>query len=144
MKKVAKEFLIKTGKSCEKENSNDIENVPGKNCQSQGKEIEQKCSREKLSNKGQTIPGNAEGVDWEKGSLLGKGAYGTCYKANMTKTGAVFAVKQIQMSKHQDSHHMIEEEIRINSKLKHDHIIRMFGAGQGGIHMNIFFECMHV
>ena len=50
---------------------------------------------------------------------------------------------QIQISKHQDSHHMIGEEIRINSKLKHDHIIKMFGAASGGIHMNIFFECMY-
>ena len=42
-------------KTKEKEKPKETENVPGKNCQSQGKENDQKCSRGKIYNRGRSI-----------------------------------------------------------------------------------------
>ena len=37
----------------------------------------------------------AEGVDWTKGTVLGTGAYSTCYQARDVQTGTLMAAKQI-------------------------------------------------
>ena len=36
-----------------------------------------------------------EGIHWQKGPLLGTGAYSTCYQARDVATGVLMAVKQV-------------------------------------------------
>ena len=96
---------------------------------------------------GQTRREYAEGVDWTKSSVLGTGAYSTCYQARDVQTGTLMAAKQITFLRNSEEEQerveqLIREEVLLISKLQHPHIVRMYGAIQEGAHINVFVEWM--
>lgn len=88
-----------------------------------------------------------EGVDWTKGTVLGTGAYSTCYQARDVETGTLMAAKQISFCRNSDEEQdkveqLIREEVLLISKLQHPHVVRMYGAIQEEAHINVFVEWM--
>jgi len=88
-----------------------------------------------------------EGKDWTKGTVLGTGAYSTCYQARDVETGTLMAAKQISFCRNSDEEqdkveHLIREEVLLISKLQHPHVVRMYGAIQEEAHINVFVEWM--
>ena len=88
-----------------------------------------------------------EGIDWTKGTVLGTGAYSTCYQARDVETGTLMAAKQISFCRNSEEEqerveNIIREEVLLISKLQHPHIVRMYGAIQEGSHINVFVEWM--
>lgn len=89
----------------------------------------------------------AEGVDWTKGTVLGTGAYSTCYQARDVETGTLMAAKQISFCRNSNEEQdrvesLIREEVLLISKLQHPHVVRMYGAIQEASHINVFVEWM--
>jgi len=89
----------------------------------------------------------AEGIDWTKSSVLGTGAYSTCYQARDVQTGTLMAAKQITFLRNSEEEQerveqLIREEVLLISKLQHPHVVRMYGAIQEGAHINLFVEWM--
>jgi len=89
----------------------------------------------------------SEGVDWTKSTVLGTGAYSTCYQARDVETGTLMAAKQISFCRNSDEEQdkveqLIREEVLLISKLQHPHVVRMYGAIQEGSHINLFVEWM--
>ncbi|XP_041357748.1 mitogen-activated protein kinase kinase kinase 1-like [Gigantopelta aegis] len=88
-----------------------------------------------------------EGIHWQKGPLLGTGAYSTCYQARDVATGVLMAVKQISFCRNSPSEQesvidAIKEEVQMMSRLNHPNIVRIFGATKQGCHFNMFVEWM--
>jgi len=88
-----------------------------------------------------------EGKDWTKGTVLGTGAYSTCYQARDVETGTLMAAKQISFCRNSDEEQdkvedLIREEVLLISKLQHPHVVRMYGAIQDEAHINVFVEWM--
>ncbi|XP_045158733.2 mitogen-activated protein kinase kinase kinase 1-like [Mercenaria mercenaria] len=88
-----------------------------------------------------------ENVHWVKGSLLGTGAFSTCYQARDIKTGTIMALKQISFCRNSKTEQenvieVITEEIHMMAKLSHPHIVRILGATRQGCHFNMFVEWM--
>ena len=88
-----------------------------------------------------------EGLDWTKSSVLGTGAYSTCYQARDVQTGTLMAAKQITFLRNSEEEQerveqLIREEVLLISKLQHPHVVRMYGAIQEGAHINVFVEWM--
>jgi hypothetical protein len=72
----------------------------------------------------------AEGRDWTKSSVLGTGAYSTCYQARDVETGTLMAAKQITFLRNSEEEQerveqLIREEVLLISKLQHPHVVRM-------------------
>ena len=89
----------------------------------------------------------AEGVDWTKSTVLGTGAYSTCYQARDVETGTLMAAKQISFCRNSEEEQdkvesLIREEVLLISKLQHPHVVRMYGAIQEASHINVFVEWM--
>jgi len=100
-----------------------------------------------IAEDGQLKRDYSEGVDWTKGTVLGTGAYSTCYQARDVQTGTLMAAKQISFCRNSDEEQdkveqLIREEVLLISKLQHPHVVRMYGAIQEGSHINVFVEWM--
>ncbi|XP_043391773.1 inactive serine/threonine-protein kinase PLK5 isoform X2 [Chelonia mydas] len=79
------------------------------------------------------------GTLYRRGQLLGKGAFGRCYKFTDTSTGKVYAVKIVPQSRisQLESRGKVEREIELHSHLNHRHVVgfhRHF-ADRGNIYM---------
>ena len=64
-----------------------------------------------------------EGIEWTKATLLGSGAYSTCYQARDVLTGTLMAVKQIPLSHDLATHTTVKDKehstlIHSNGKYK--------------------------
>ncbi len=65
---------------------------------------------------------------WKRGNLIGKGAFGSVYQA-MLSTGAIIAVKQIEMeesdpNKARKEYDNVREEVKILRELDHINIVQ--------------------
>lgn len=83
-----------------------------------------------------------EPITWQRGELLGIGGFGSVYKAMNTKTGQLFAVKQVKLmskevNKAADS---LSKEISLLQSLKHGNIVRYLGSERTETELNIFME----
>ncbi|XP_074834596.1 inactive serine/threonine-protein kinase PLK5 isoform X2 [Carettochelys insculpta] len=79
------------------------------------------------------------GTLYRRGQLLGKGAFGRCYKFTDTSTGKVYAVKVVSLSRvaRLDGRGKVEREIELHRHLCHPHVVgfhRHF-ADQDNIYM---------
>ncbi|XP_066492671.1 inactive serine/threonine-protein kinase PLK5-like isoform X2 [Tiliqua scincoides] len=79
------------------------------------------------------------GTLYKRGQLLGKGAFGRCYKFTDMSTNKVYAVKVISQSRASklDNRGKVEREIELHSQLKHRNVVgfhRHF-ADQDNIYM---------
>ena len=67
-------------------------------------------------------------LEFENSKALGKGSYGSVYKALHKPTGIMVAVKKLDkgMIKTPKMKETLRREIQIHKKLKHENIVRMF------------------
>ncbi|XP_048353396.1 serine/threonine-protein kinase PLK2-like [Sphaerodactylus townsendi] len=65
------------------------------------------------------------GTLYKRGQLLGKGAFGRCYKFTDTSTNKVYAVKVVSQSRvsRLDNRGKVEREIELHSQLKHRNVV---------------------
>jgi len=88
-------------------------------------------------------------IHWQKGELLGKGAYGEVYVGQNTETGELMAVKTVEIrrgaknAKALERHVMeLEAEVGILKRLDHPNIVRYLGTQKTEEHLHIFLELM--
>ncbi|XP_060088502.1 serine/threonine-protein kinase PLK2-like isoform X1 [Heteronotia binoei] len=65
------------------------------------------------------------GTLYKRGQLLGKGAFGRCYKFTDTSTNNIYAVKVVSQSRvsRLDNRGKVEREIELHSQLKHRNVV---------------------
>ncbi|KAL8178007.1 UNVERIFIED_CONTAM: hypothetical protein K2H54_025269 [Gekko kuhli] len=65
------------------------------------------------------------GTLYKRGQLLGKGAFGRCYKFTDTSTNKIYAVKVVSQSRvsRLDNRGKVEREIELHSQLKHRNVV---------------------
>ncbi|XP_054836235.1 inactive serine/threonine-protein kinase PLK5-like [Eublepharis macularius] len=65
------------------------------------------------------------GTLYKRGQLLGKGAFGRCFKFTDTSTNKVYAVKVVSQSRvsRLDNRGKVEREIELHSQLKHRNVV---------------------
>ncbi|GFR52645.1 hypothetical protein Agub_g15237 [Astrephomene gubernaculifera] len=84
---------------------------------------------------------------WQKGRQIGQGAFGTVYMGLVHATGQEIAVKQVSLprdaasnGKVSDHIRLLEGEVAVLRKLRHENIVRYLGTERTGEHLNIFLE----
>jgi len=120
--------------------------IPGLSCHKPHQDVLAHPHRD-MTEDGQYKREYREGVDWTKGTVLGTGAYSTCYQARDVETGTLMAAKQISFCRNSEEEQervetLIREEVLLISGLQHPHIVRMYGAIQEAAHINVFVEWM--
>lgn len=71
---------------------------------------------------------DSDTIQWKRGNMLGKGAYGTVW-CGLTNAGGLIAVKQIElnisnMDKAEAEYEKIQQEVEILKTLNHRNIVR--------------------
>ena len=64
-----------------------------------------------------------EGLDWTKATVLGTGAYSTCYQARDVQTGTIMAAKQISFCRNSE-----EEQERVETLIREE-VLLISGKG---------------
>ncbi|CAI0429751.1 unnamed protein product [Linum tenue] len=84
---------------------------------------------------------------WQKGKLIGRGTFGSVYVANNRETGALCAMKEVDMfpddPKSQECIKQLEQEIKVLSQLKHPNIVQYYGSEIVEDHFYIYLEYVH-
>ncbi|KAM4706809.1 inactive serine/threonine-protein kinase PLK5 [Discoglossus pictus] len=83
---------------------------------------------------------------YTRGKLLGKGAFGRCYKFTDISSGRVYAVKVISHTRKLQIQERgrVEKEIELHNQLKHKNIVRFFHNFQDQKNMYLILEyCRH-
>ncbi|GJN10479.1 hypothetical protein PR202_ga28574 [Eleusine coracana subsp. coracana] len=69
---------------------------------------------------------------WQKGRLLGSGTFGCVYEATNRHTGALCAMKEVNIipddAKSAESLRQLEQEIKFLSQFKHENIVQYYGS----------------
>lgn len=83
-------------------------------------------------------------IHWQKGALIGQGAFGKVYHALNLDTGEIMAVKQVLLGPENKSRKKKEDalqrEIELLQDLNHEHIVRYLGAEASDTSFNVFLE----
>ncbi|CAN4092764.1 unnamed protein product [Withania somnifera] len=101
-----------------------------------------------------TIHGNMEKPcvsptkgQWLKGKLLGRGTYGSVYEATNCETGALCAMKEVDLTpddpKSAECIKQLEQEIRVLQQLKHQNIVQYYGSEIMEDRFCIYLEYVH-
>lgn len=84
---------------------------------------------------------------WQKGKLIGRGTFGSVYVASNRETGALCAMKEVEIlpddSKSAESIRQLQQEIKVLSRLKHPNIVRYYGSEIIGDKFYIYLEYVH-
>ncbi|XP_047321677.1 mitogen-activated protein kinase kinase kinase 5 [Impatiens glandulifera] len=84
---------------------------------------------------------------WNKGKLLGRGTFGSVYCASNRGTGALCAMKEVDLfpddPKSAESIKQLEQEIEVLSMLKHHNIVQYYGSEVVGEKFYIYLEYVH-
>ncbi|KZV23102.1 mitogen-activated protein kinase kinase kinase YODA [Dorcoceras hygrometricum] len=84
---------------------------------------------------------------WQKGKLIGRGTFGSVYVASNRETGALCAMKEVEIlpddSKSAECIRQLEQEIKVLSHLKHPNIVQYFGSEIVGEKFYIYLEYVH-
>ncbi|XP_057769007.1 mitogen-activated protein kinase kinase kinase 5-like isoform X2 [Salvia miltiorrhiza] len=84
---------------------------------------------------------------WQKGKLIGRGTFGSVYVASNRETGALCAMKEVEMlpddSKSAECIRQLEQEIKVLSRLKHPNIVQYYGSEIIGDKFYIYLEYVH-
>merc|ERR1711964_357659 len=83
--------------------------------------------RESLANPTPTVD-IIDHTDWTRIRKLGNGAYGTVFLALNKRDGSLFAVKECNIGANPKQTGQLEAEIKTLSKLKHENIVKYYGA----------------
>ncbi|KAK4741812.1 hypothetical protein SAY87_025400 [Trapa incisa] len=84
---------------------------------------------------------------WQKGKLIGRGTFGSVYVASNLETGALCAMKEVELF-HDDPKSIecmkqLEQEIKVLSHLKHPNIVQYYGSEIIDNHFYIYLEYVH-
>ncbi|XP_073123495.1 mitogen-activated protein kinase kinase kinase 5 isoform X2 [Henckelia pumila] len=84
---------------------------------------------------------------WQKGKLIGRGTFGSVYVASNRETGALCAMKEVEIlpddAKSAECIRQLEQEIKVLSHLKHPNIVQYFGSEIVGEKFYIYLEYVH-
>ncbi|KAK4354696.1 hypothetical protein RND71_026890 [Anisodus tanguticus] len=84
---------------------------------------------------------------WKKGKLLGRGTYGSVYEAANRETGALCAMKEVDLNpddpKSAECIKQLEQEIRVLRQLKHPNIVQYYGSEIIEDSFCIYLEYVH-
>ncbi|CAA0840928.1 mitogen-activated protein kinase kinase kinase 5 [Striga hermonthica] len=84
---------------------------------------------------------------WQKGKLIGRGTFGSVYVASNRETGALCAMKEVEIlpddSKSTECMRQLEQEIKVLRRLKHPNIVQYFGSEIAGDKFYIYLEYVH-
>lgn len=105
------------------------------------------CCKEikvRTDNVSATFTNSTGSISWIKGIKIGNGVSATVYKAINTKTGSIFAVKSIPLSRkkdHSQSYYSIHNEVEILKSLSHPNIIKFYDSDLDIETNEIFIVC---
>ncbi|XP_038885756.1 mitogen-activated protein kinase kinase kinase 5-like isoform X2 [Benincasa hispida] len=84
---------------------------------------------------------------WQKGKLIGRGTFGSVYLATNRETGALCAMKEVDLipddPKSAECIKQLEQEIKVLSHLKHPNIVQYYGSETIGDHFYIYLEYVY-
>ncbi|KAL3640270.1 hypothetical protein CASFOL_015238 [Castilleja foliolosa] len=84
---------------------------------------------------------------WRKGKLIGRGTFGSVYVASNRETGALCAMKEVEIlpddSNSAERMRQLEQEIKVLSRLKHPNIVQYFGSEIVKDKFYIYLEYVH-
>ncbi|KAE8784863.1 mitogen-activated protein kinase kinase kinase YODA-like [Hordeum vulgare] len=84
---------------------------------------------------------------WQKRKLIGSGTYGCVYEATNRHTGALCAMKEVNIipddAKSVESLKQLEQEIKFLSQFKHDNIVQYYGSETTEDRFYIYLEYVH-
>ncbi|KAK7331115.1 hypothetical protein VNO77_25329 [Canavalia gladiata] len=84
---------------------------------------------------------------WKKGKLIGRGTFGSVYVATNRETGALCAMKEVELlpddPKSAESIKQLEQEIKVLSHLKHSNIVQYYGSEIVEDRFYIYLEYVH-
>ncbi|CAL4936121.1 unnamed protein product [Urochloa decumbens] len=84
---------------------------------------------------------------WQKGKLLGSGTFGCVYEATNRHTGALCAMKEVNIipddAKSVESLKQLEQEIKFLSQFKHENIVQYYGSETTEERFYIYLEYVH-
>ncbi|KAA8547223.1 hypothetical protein F0562_003913 [Nyssa sinensis] len=84
---------------------------------------------------------------WKKGKLIGRGTFGSVYVATNRQTGALCAMKEVEIlpddPKSAECIKQLEQEIKVLSQLKHPNIVQYYGSEIVGDKFYIYLEYVH-
>lgn len=88
-----------------------------------------------------------EGEHWQRGPLLGSGAFSSCYQAWDRANGTLMAVKQVSFCRNcQEEEERVAtgiwDEIQMMAKLEHPNVLTLLGATKHQNHYNVFVQWM--
>lgn len=93
-----------------------------------------------LSHRAET-PGVAKSIRWQRGQILGQGAYGTVYLGLNLDTGELMAIKQLDTNQLSRKEMMaLENEVNMMRGLYHENIVRYLGTDRADDTLSIFME----
>ncbi|RID53848.1 hypothetical protein BRARA_G01216 [Brassica rapa] len=84
---------------------------------------------------------------WKKGKLIGRGTFGSVYVASNSETGALCAMKEVELfpddPKSAECIKQLEQEIKLLSNLQHPNIVQYFGSEIVEDRFFIYLEYVH-
>ncbi|XP_030440844.2 mitogen-activated protein kinase kinase kinase 5 isoform X1 [Syzygium oleosum] len=84
---------------------------------------------------------------WKKGRLIGRGTFGSVYVASNRETGALCAMKEVELlpddPKSAECMRQLEQEIKVLSRLKHPNIVQYYGSEIVEDRFYIYLEYVH-
>ncbi|KAG9440721.1 hypothetical protein H6P81_020886 [Aristolochia fimbriata] len=84
---------------------------------------------------------------WQKGKLIGSGTFGNVYVATNRETGALCAMKEVNLipddPKSAECMQQLEQEIKVLSQLKHPNIVQYYGSEIVEDRFYIYLEYVH-
>ncbi|XP_007047173.2 PREDICTED: mitogen-activated protein kinase kinase kinase YODA isoform X1 [Theobroma cacao] len=97
-----------------------------------------------VTNKPEPLPMNCQ---WQKGKLIGRGTFGSVYVASNRETGALCAMKEVEIfpddPKSAECIKQLEQEIKVLSQLKHPNIVQYYGSEIVEDKFYIYLEYVH-
>ncbi|KAJ9166182.1 hypothetical protein P3X46_020966 [Hevea brasiliensis] len=86
-------------------------------------------------------------TQWQKGKLIGRGTYGSVYVGTNRETGALCAMKEVDIipddRKSAECIKQLEQEIRLLQHLKHPNIVQYYGSEIVDDHFYIYLEYVY-
>lgn len=84
---------------------------------------------------------------WQKGKLIGRGTFGSVYVASNKETGALCAMKEVEIlhddPKSAECIKQLQQEIKVLSHLKHPNIVQYYGSEIVDDRFYIYLEYVH-
>ncbi|KAM7510341.1 hypothetical protein LguiB_009216 [Lonicera macranthoides] len=84
---------------------------------------------------------------WQKGKLIGRGTFGSVYVASNRETGALCAMKEVELlpddPQSAECIRQLEQEIKVLSQLKHPNIVQYYGSEIVDDRFYIYLEYVH-